>query len=82
MAKDFVKETTRTTRVVERRIELNRTDIRDLLVRAGVVPPLDKADSFDVCVTVPSGADWSGTDLDLDFTPVVVTITRRTETVE
>lgn len=84
MPKDTIEETVRTIRTVERRIELKQNDIRDLLVRAGVVPPLDKGDQFDVRVTVPSGADWSGMDLDLDldYAPVVVTITRRTETVE
>lgn len=82
MPKDFIRETTRKTVVTERTIELNRNDIRDLLVQTGVIAPLDTSDHFDVRITVPTGADWSGMNLDLDFCPAIVTITRRTETVE
>lgn len=62
-----------TTQVVStattKRIELGFTEIRLLLEREGIVLP----NGAKITITVPSGGDWSNTELDVDDrTPVVV----------
>ena len=47
---------------IKKHLTLRRSDILELLQRAGIEVP----SHADFTVLVPSGGDWSGMDLDLD----------------
>ena len=61
--------------IVIRRLYLDESDLRELLLRAGHCAPGDK---IEIYFSVPTGGDWSGQDVYIsEMLPITVRVQRK-----